>query len=184
MLEIEIKFLVADAAGLLRRLSALAAVPAGTRTDEDTYFNAPHRDFAQTDEAFRLRQIGEQNQLTYKGPRLDAETKTRQEIEVPMASGAAAAQELRALLIALGFRPVAVVRKQRTSFELSRNGFTVHITVDDVEHVGLFAELEVVAEESLLEAARPVLWQLATELGLTRSERRSYLELLLAKTQA
>ena len=46
--------------------------------------------------------------------------------------------------------------------------------------VGRFAELEIQAPEEQLDAARTVLLQTAAELGLSASERRSYLELLLA----
>jgi ABC-type sulfate transport system permease component len=42
------------------------------------------------DEAFRLRRVGERNYMTYKGPKLDATTKSRPEEEVRLADGAAA----------------------------------------------------------------------------------------------
>lgn len=180
MLEIEIKYAVADVAAMRSRLEAIHVRSGGVRRDADTYFNAPHRDFASTDEAFRVRQIGDDNYLTYKGPRIDPQTKTRREIEVPLASGPESAQRIKDLLIALGFRAVATVRKRRESFELTHAGFNIEITLDDVEKVGTYAELEIVAEESVLAPARSALLQLADELGLTQSERRSYLELLLA----
>ena len=46
----------------------------------DHYFNGHDRDFHQTDEAFRIRRMGEKNFLTYKGPKRDTDTKTRIEI--------------------------------------------------------------------------------------------------------
>ena len=54
--------------------------------------------------------------------------------------------------------------------------------IDDVERVGSFVELEIVAEDSQFEQAKAVVLQLATELGLTTQERRSYLEMLLSGT--
>jgi hypothetical protein len=80
---------------------------ADTVTQVDQYFNHPARDFAQTDEALRLRRVGEVNFITYKGPKLDAITKSRHEIELPLPSGDAAATGFAELLTTLGFQPVA-----------------------------------------------------------------------------
>ena len=44
----------------------------------------PCRDFAQTDEALRIRTVGDTSFVTYKGPKLDATTKTRRELELPL----------------------------------------------------------------------------------------------------
>ncbi|HEX5272263.1 MAG TPA: class IV adenylate cyclase [Gemmataceae bacterium] len=180
MLEVEVKYAGADFAALERQLRQLGAEEAPPRTDADHYFNAPDRDFAVTDEALRLRRIGEQNFVTYKGPKRDALTKTRTEIEVPIAPGDAAAADFGRLLVHLGYRPVAVVRKGRRTFHLRRDGFAIEVTLDDVEGVGHFAELEIQAPEEQLDAAREVVLRTASELGLTAGERRSYLELLLA----
>jgi adenylate cyclase class 2 len=180
MLEVEVKYPAADFAAIERQLSAWDAHEDSPRNDEDHYFNAPDRDFAVTDEALRLRRIGERNFVTYKGPKRDAQTKTRTEIEVPVAPGDTAAADFTQLLTALGYRPVAVVRKRRRLFHLQRGGFEVEATLDDVEGVGHYAELEILAPEDQLDAARAVLLQTASELGLSGSERRSYLELLLA----
>ena len=183
MLEIEVKYAEADFADLERRLAAWGAREAAPRDDADHYFNAPDRDFAVTDEALRLRRIGPKTFVTYKGPKRDALTKTRAEIEVPLADGDEAAADFARLLTHLGYRPVAVVRKRRRAFRLERGGFPVEITLDDVEGVGRFAELEIQAPEEQLDAARRVLLDAASELGLIAGERRSYLELLLATRQ-
>ena len=180
MLEVEVKYAGADFAALERQLRHWGASEAEPRTDADHYFNAPDRDFAATDEALRLRRIGERNFLTYKGPKRDTQTKTRTEVEVSLAPGDTAADDFARLLIHLGYRPVAVVRKARRLFHLRRGGFALEVTLDDVEGVGRFAELEIQAPEERLDAARQVLLQTAAELGLSAGERRSYLELLLA----
>jgi adenylate cyclase class 2 len=180
MLEIEVKYKVDDLTALRQRLLELQATPEGIRHDADSYFNASYRDFAKTDEALRIRQIGAKNFLTYKGPRIDAQTKTRREIEVPFEEGPAIAEQLRELLMELGFRPVAIVQKSRESFSLTRNSFELAVTLDDVQRVGTFAELEIVADESELERAKAVLFAEAAALGLTHIERRSYLEMLLS----
>jgi len=182
-LEVEMKFPVADFAALRGRLRQRGARPAGKRPlhEEDHYFNAPDRDFAQTDEALRLRRIGSANRVTYKGPKCDAQTKTRTEIEVGLEDGDQAAEDYCRLLRSLGYRDVAVVRKKRTILRLKEGGFPVEVCLDEVRDVGRFVELEIVAPASKLDSARNVVLRLAGELGLSGSERRSYLQLLLEK---
>jgi adenylate cyclase class 2 len=146
----------------------------------DTYFAHPARDFAQTDEALRMRRIGEDNFVTYKGPKLDATTKTRREIELPLPPGDDGASQFAELLVALGFRRVAEVRKHRRHAHLPVEGADVVAALDEVTHVGCFVELEAVVEERLVDAAKVHLAAWAAKLGLRQNERRSYLELLLA----
>jgi adenylate cyclase class 2 len=181
MLEVEVKFAGADHAALERRLRAWGATEVESRRDEDHYFNAPDRDFARTDEALRVRSVGAKNFITYKGPRRDAATKTREELELPLADGPDAAADFHRLLTHLGYRPSGVVRKARRVFELQRNGFPLHASLDEVDGLGRFAELEIIAEEGQYEAAKAALLATAAELGLTAHERRSYLELLLSR---
>jgi adenylate cyclase class 2 len=181
MLEVEVKYAVADFAPLEAALAARKVNVGPPRCDADHYFNAPGRDFAQTDEAVRVRSIDEKNYITYKGPKIDRETKTRLEIEVPLADGEEAAADFRRLLTHLRYRPVAVVRKTRRIAEFTRDGFDMQLTLDEVDGVGQYAELEVVAPEERAGAAKAAVLAVAAELGLTNSERRSYLQLLLEK---
>jgi adenylate cyclase class 2 len=175
------KFAVADFAPLERKLSAWGARADAALREADHYFNAPDRDFARTDEALRVRRVGRTNCVTYKGPKRDAQTKTRTEVEVPLADGEAAANDFCRLLTHLGYRPVAVVGKRRVIHHLERGGYAMDVCLDEVDDVGRFAELEILAPEDQLEPARAVLLATAAELGLTASERRSYLEMLLAR---
>ena len=72
------------------------------RIEVDRYFNHPARDFAETDEALRIRRIGPVNRITYKGPRVDTVTKTRQELELPLVEGEKSAADWITLLEKLG----------------------------------------------------------------------------------
>lgn len=182
MLEVEVKYRNSAPASLLARLQALGAQHMETRMESDQYFNAPDRDLKQTDEALRLRRIGSTSRFTYKGPKRDAETKTRLEIEVPLADGDEAATDAVRMLVCLGYRPVATVRKSRAVYRLNRNGFEVDVCLDDAERVGTYAEVEIVAEEPRFEEAKATVLSLAAELGLNDVERRSYLGLFLAAT--
>lgn len=175
--EVEQKHRVADSAALLRRLAERGATLGLPLAQADEYFNHPCRDFAQTDEALRIRTVGDASVVTYKGPKLDATTKTRRELELPLAVGHA---EFAELLMALGFQPVLTVRKLRRPFELDHQGRKVHGAWDEVDGVGTFVELELVADEAGLLEAKRIIALLAEELQLGPSERRSYLELLLS----
>lgn len=187
MYEVELKFPVNDAVAIERRLAALGA-PLGPVVEQvDRYFAHPSRDFGVTDEALRLRRTGDQVALTWKGPRLDAATKTRREIELPVTpatadrvGGAAALARWSELLEALGFRPVREVAKRRRIAVVRRGDAEIEAALDAVDDLGDFLELEVQAAGEGIAAARDRIDALARELGCGASERRSYLELLLA----
>lgn len=184
MLEIEQKYSGADHAALHAALAALGASAAEVHVEADHYFNAPDRDFARTGEAFRLRRIGAVNLLTYKGPKQAAAVKVRAELEVPLLPGDDAAAEYIDLLQRLGYRPVAIVRKWRSSCTLHRAGFDVQVCLDEVDELGAFAEVEVLCEQEQAARAAEVLTRLAEQLGLRQVEPRSYLTQLLAARAA
>jgi len=74
---------------------------------------------------------------------------------------------------------VVVVRKKRQVYRFDRGGFHLEACFDDVDLVGPFVELEILAPEDHYEAAKAVLLQTAADLGLTEKETRSYLGMVL-----
>ena len=180
-LEVELKHRVVDLAAFERRLSESGVSIGPPIVQADQYFAHPARDYAQTDEALRIRTVGSASFVTYKGPKLDATTKTRRELELPLAADDADGSQFAELLAALGFQPVATVRKTRREFRITHAGREVHGALDAVDDVGTFVELELSADDASLDAARRVITALADQLDVGPSERRSYLELLLAK---
>jgi adenylate cyclase class 2 len=179
--EVEMKFSVADPGVLESRLARLGATISEARSEFDVYFAHPARDFAHTDEALRVRRRGETNFITYKGPKLDATTKTRHEIDLPLPPGEPTAQAWLGLLGALGFTAAGEVRKSRRKAHVDWQGRRVEVSLDEVEGLGTFAELELVVEPSDADAAKACIAALAEELGLRGSIRQSYLELLQDK---
>ena len=146
---------------------------------EDTYYQHPCRDFSKTDEALRIRVRRFNGHfeafLTYKGPKIDPRSKTREEIEVPIEDPDAHAR----ILESLGFREVLTVEKVREKYYVEKG---ITLTLDEVEGLGKFVEIEAITDDKskvpeLVEKLREIL----LELGVTRFERRSYLELLLEK---
>lgn len=178
--EVENKFPVTELSRLVEQLQDAGAGFRDVIEQVDVYFAHPVRDFAQTDEALRIRCIGDTNLVTYKGPKIDQATKTRRELELPLATGAEHVANYTELLVALGFRRVAEVRKRRRGGQLAWNAWSVELAVDEVTELGQFVELEIVADQQRLPAAQAALLELAAHLGLPQPERRSYLEMVLA----
>ena len=117
--------------------------------------------------------------MTYKGPKIDQATKTRYELELPLATGDELTQQYVQLLRALGFRSVAEVKKRRRCGRFIWQQWPVEATLDEVEGLGRFVELEIQTDADTLREAQTGLIALAAELGFTTVERRSYLEMLL-----
>jgi adenylate cyclase class 2 len=182
MYEVELKFPLADPAAFRRRLVKSGARPGPTVDQSDLYFNHPLRDFAQTDEAFRVRMSDGRGFVTYKGPLVDSQTKTRREIEVPLA-GNDAGDKFSEILKLLGFRPVREVKKRRELYHLSWLGRDFEVAIDDVADLGVFAEFETLADEGERAAATDAILALISQFQLSPPERRSYLSLLLAKNR-
>jgi adenylate cyclase, class 2 len=177
--EVELKFRVPDLAAFSRMLAERCCEVLPAQHESDLYFAHPARDFAQTDEALRLRQKGDANFITYKGPKIDATTKTRREIELPLAAGRESFQLWKSLLEAVGFRAVAEVHKSRRKATVPWQGRRVELSLDEVQDVGTYVEFELVVDEADLDAARACIVSLAQSFHLVQGERRSYLELLL-----
>lgn len=173
MLEIEIKVRVQDIGAIRNRLLEYGGALTETLTEHDMYYNAPHRDFGVTDEALRLRQAGGRSTVTYKGPKSTIlGSKVREELNLEIADP----DTFEQIVTSLGFIRVAAVRKNREYYQC--DGFT--ISLDQVEGLGNFVEIELITENNAEEAAARV-DQMAKKIGVN-GERitSSYLELLLS----
>jgi len=167
-LEIEAKAHADDLEALESQLKERGAEFLGEVDQTDLYFSHPARDFRWTDEALRVRWSDKRARVTYKGPRLDKITKTRKELEVDVLDPDMTIK----ILQSLSFAPVGRVIKRRRRYQLGQ----YKICLDDVEGLGKFVEVETAGEnvEGLKEGAL----ELLKTLGLDRTERCSYLELL------
>lgn len=182
-IEVEQKFAVEDLAKIELQLEQLQATLTPRIEQIDLYYAHPVKDFAHTDEALRIRQVGEQAWVTYKGPKLDQQTKTRHELEIRLPAESRAAENCQQLFQLLGFTPAGEVRKFRRTAILQRDDHHVEVALDEVHGLGSFVEIETRVSESELTSARKTVQMLASELGLVESERSSYLELLASSTE-
>lgn len=175
MIEVEVK-VRADHSKVRTVLKKIGAVKVGVEIQSDTYFAAPYRDFAKTDEALRIRSLDGQAVLTYKGPKLDGVSKTREELETPVEEATTTE-----ILHALGFSEAGIVCKQREVFKAGE----ITVCLDAVEGLGEFLEVEIVAEtEKDLDISRGKLFELLKQFGAGEKDsiRTSYLEMVLEKS--
>lgn len=177
--EVELKFRLPDPPSVADRLRQLGAVAVSVMSHVDRYFNHPSRNFRETDEAFRIRSMGDGNCLTYKGPVIGNVAKTRHEIEVAFATGPGQAEKMVALVKLLGFRFVRDVRKTRHSMTVDWNGRHYELAMDEVPPLGQFLEIELLVEDDKRPEAEKAVWDLAHTLGLNVAEPKSYLNMLL-----
>ena len=154
------------------KIDALGATFLLVENHRDLYFNSPSRDFKQSDEALRIRIKEDGARLTYKGPKLDQQTKSRRELTVKIDDPT----QMREILSFLGFVLSAEVRKRRTKY--SYQGMV--IALDEVEGLGTFLEVEAQGEVDWENEKERVL-SVLKKLELKDTIRRSYLELLEEK---
>jgi adenylate cyclase class 2 len=167
MIEVEVKARCGPE--VVDKILALGAVLKGTEHHQDIYFNSPIRDFRETDEALRIRIKEQGARLTYKGPKLDSQTKSRLELTVVVDDPS----NMEKILAELGFRPSGEVRKQRTKYALGE----VTFALDEVEGLGSFLEIEALAKDDWT-AKKDWVLEMLHQLCLGESIRKSYLELL------
>lgn len=171
MLEVEQKYR-ADIDKVRDELVKLGAVFVERKEEVDVYYQHPCRDFAETDEALRVRRSGSSVEVSYKGPRMPSSAKTRLELT------AFAEGNVEPMLEALGFKKVAVIKKNREYYAYS----SLTISVDRVEGLGDFVEIEAVASsEASVKEAEAEIAALAERLGLRDKVDETYLELFLKR---
>jgi adenylate cyclase class 2 len=178
MYEVEVK-VPADHEAVRRSLRELDARPLDHVVQRDTYYDAPDRDFAATDEALRLRREttvdggNATTRVTYKGPLVETESKTRRELETGVDDG----ETVDGILRALGYDPAATVEKERERFAVD----DYVVTLDSVTNVGTYVEVEREVPESDVETAREGAFDVLRRLGLDPDDgvRTSYLGMLL-----
>jgi adenylate cyclase, class 2 len=134
--EIEIKLRVADAAqarALLRR--AGFRISRRRVFESNAVFDAPGLDLRREGRLLRLRQVGRDVVLTFKGPPSAGKYKSREELETRLEG----AEGVRAILERLGYRITFLYEKYRTEYrDAAREGLA---TVDETP-IGNFLELE------------------------------------------
>ena len=176
MIEVEVKAKIDNFEDIKVKLNQINAVKTKTEEQIDRYFNSPVKDFAETDEALRIREtITEDSHnlfITYKGPKIDKKSKTREEVEMKIEDSGKCGK----IFENLGFKEVRTVKKNREYFKLDN----FEISLDDVEGLEPYMEIEIALEDGTdYNEAQDKIFDLFKDLGITDGfERTSYLELL------
>jgi adenylate cyclase class 2 len=177
MLEVELKVKIPSLDPVREKLTQKNAQFLGKVHEHDIYYNAPHRDFGVTDEAVRVRYTDDHAVVTYKGPKIrNFGLKAREELNFAVECG----ETFEKMLDRLGFTRTTDVNKWRETYKLG----TASVTLDLVEELGTFAEIEVIVED---EKDNPTsqIEKIANEIGaIGEPLLASYLELLMAKRAA
>ena len=172
MIEVEVKAKIDSFEEMEKRLENLGAIKSKKEFQEDIYFASPIVDFAQTDEALRIRTTNNNIFITYKGPKLNKDAKTRKEVEMNIES----AGKAKDIFEEIGFKEVRTVRKNRQYYTYEN----FEISLDDVEGLNPYMEIEISLEDGNdYDDAQKSIFELFEKLGITEGfERTSYLELL------
>ena len=172
MIEVEIKVRIKNKEEIAEKLKKLGFKFIKKKFQEDIYFNGIDRDFRKTDEALRIRDDNGTYYVTYKGPKIDRISKTREEIEVKIDDK----EKMRLIFKKLGFREVRPIRKVREIYKKD----DITASIDDVEGLGLFLELEKnIYNINEKDEALKELMEILKALNISRDNtiRKSYLEL-------
>ncbi len=174
------KVKIADPAGLEKCLLGLGYILKETLRETDTYFDGGMNGIKKSGQALRVRRTlvcatgKEHSSITFKGEKLDKISMARVELETGVENGETAER----ILSALGFFPVQpIVIKTRKVFKKE----DISVCVDDVQGLGSYLELEIMAES---EEARPAaldrIEKLLQSIGYTMADtmRVSYLSQL------
>ena len=174
MLEVELKVKIPSLGPVREHLERKHAQSGGNVHEHDIYYNAPHRDFGQTDEAVRVRYTDDHAVVTYKGPKIKKfGLKAREELNFAVESG----ETFETMLDRLGFTRTLEVNKWRETYRIG----AASVSLDTVDGLGTFAEIEVIAED---ETDNPTdqIERIAKEIGVNGEPiLESYLEMLLKK---
>lgn len=172
MIEVEVKARIDSFEEMEKRLKDLGAVKTKDEFQEDIYFASPIVDFAETDEALRIRTTNNDTFITYKGPKLNEKAKTRKEVEMTIESAAKASD----IFTEIGFTPARTVKKSRQYYRYEN----FEISLDDVEGLPPYMEIEIALNDSEdYTEAQNRIFQLFEKLKITDGfERTSYMELL------
>ena len=178
--EIEIKLPLKNLKETLKFLTEQGFQETAQIQEEDTYFNSVYHDVKKRDEALRIRTSTDcrsgisKTQINFKGPKLDKISMSRMELETEVSD----AEVLKNILIHLDF--VASVMKTRKYLKCGK----LTACLDQVEGLGDFLELEVIAEqESEREEILSRMEDLLAILGYHMSDtvQTSYLNMLQKK---
>ncbi|MHA2298323.1 MAG: class IV adenylate cyclase [Candidatus Hodarchaeales archaeon] len=189
MLEIEIKIKINKISEERLKKFVNNSDIRGRKTREKDFYLDRDFEMSSTDKALRIRLSETEGkkwiELTYKGPKLSDQVKSRKEINIKLDE--CQLDNVLTFFEQLGFNPVGKVSKKRVTWDLVLDGWKYHVSLDKVDDLGTYLEIETTTTmEKKGEGEKRVssmLCQLIGEDEVSKSKSilKSYLELILAK---
>ena len=179
MIEVEIKTVVRNREEIIEKLLQLGFQKEMQMKESDFYFDNESGDIRFSDKALRIRCCENlttkktESFMTYKGPKLDNVSMTRNEYEIEISNIETGME----ILENLGYTSVYPVVKMRQYFKKGES----RACLDQVENLGDFLELEIVVEDDRdRDKALDKIMLILQELGYEKKDviRRSYLSML------
>lgn len=176
MIEVEAKAKIDNFEDVKLELKKINAKKIKTEYQEDLYFNSPITDFSESDEALRIRKTENESEnkifITYKGPKIDKKSKTREEIEIEIDDY----EKCKRIFEHIGFNASSIVSKKRDIYKFEN----YEISLDDVKGLEPYIEIEIVLNDNNdYKKAQEGLFKIFEKLNINSGfERTSYLELL------
>jgi predicted adenylyl cyclase CyaB len=171
--EIEAKVKVKDPPRLRARLQSTGAVFFGRMLERNWLYDHPERLLARADKLLRLRQ-DRRVSLTFKGPRERSKYKKREEIEMEFPDY----PSVHSFLESVGMVKWFYYEKFRETWKLASS----EIVLDELPHLGFFAEVEAPTETEIDEVIKRLKLprdyinrtyvEMLTELSNNRGEKR------------
>jgi adenylate cyclase class 2 len=153
--EIEAKVKIADPEGFRRQMAARGLQASPAVQEINRLFDDAEDSLKRSGSALRLREERPlaggpvaRTLLAFKGPRAPSRMKRRPELETSVAD----AESIGAIFEALGFVEAFRYEKHRTTWNVG----ACEVVLDELPHLGWFAEVEGPTEEAVLECLAEV----------------------------
>lgn len=180
MIEVEVKLKIEEK-GYEDIIRQLGFAQVSYMLEEDVYYTGKQMDMRKEDKALRIRReqdldTGETSYtLNFKGPKLDTVSMTREETEFSIPSF----DQGDMLLKGLGFYAAGRVEKRRRVFQKSN----ISCLFDEVTDLGVFLEIEILAQKQEYDRAMEEINMLLAKMGLQLQDtiNVSYLSMLEEK---
>lgn len=183
MKEVEIKIKISEGQRdkIARQLRLGYKVVPHTLREKDIYYTNKYKDFIETKECLRIRQIDNNCVLTWKPPTDPVMANSgqfwKEEVDIFLGDQV---EKTRLLLNKLDFVEYSVVDKERLVFEIDSQ---TKILLDEIRGVGCFVEIETLSKD--VEAAKSRNMELFKSFGMetTCIETRPYRDIVKAHQQ-
>lgn len=158
MKEIEVKILEINEKEIVDQLLLLGARKTFSGDVKAIYFDYPNKQLSNSSQLLRLRKRGDVAELTHKKKISKDEAKICEEHEVIVADF----NQMKEVLLALGFREFKQAEKKRISYELGE----VHFEIDTYPDIPTFLEIEAPSVEEL--------YNMMEKLGIQKEEAKPW----------